>query len=75
MAKSKEKFSAQADPKLLKTVRAMAKTEGRQLHSLIDEALADLIEKRKHGSVRAKVISHYEASLKEYGSLYERLAK
>lgn len=75
MSQMKQKFSAQANAKLLKTMRAMAKSEGRQLHSLIDEAFADLIEKRKSGAIRPNVLAHYQDSLKKYASLYERLAK
>jgi len=75
MVVRKEKFSAQADPKLLKAVRKLAVQEGRQLHSLIDEALQDLLEKHGRSSPRAHVMAHYQASLEKYGPLYERLAK
>ena len=75
MAAPKQKFSAQADPELLKAVRQLAHKEGRQLHSIIDEALRDLIDKRNRVHPRSHVLSYYKASLEKYGPLYERLAK
>ena len=75
MTDNKQKFSAQADPKLLKAVRALAKREGRQLYSVIDEALRDLIEKRSRSNPRSHVMAHYNRSLEKFGPLYERLAK
>lgn len=75
MSQAKQKFASQAEPKLLKALRKLAKEEGRQLHSLIDEAFGDLLEKRKGTKPRAEVMAAYEASLKEYSELYKRLAK
>ena len=68
-------FSTQAEEKLLKEVRKIAKVEGKKLYALINEALTDLVEKRKHGAPRKEVLAKFEASLKEYDSLYEKLAK
>jgi hypothetical protein len=75
MSLPKEKFSSQADPKLLKSIRKLAKTEGRQLHSLIDEAFSDLLEKRNGAAPRAGVMELYGKSLTNYESLYKRLAE
>ncbi|PWL19952.1 MAG: hypothetical protein DCO98_11735 [Altererythrobacter sp. XM-24bin4] len=47
---------------LLATVRSLAKAEGRQLQVLVDEALADLIEKRKQARPRAHVMAAYQGS-------------
>ena len=68
-------FSSQADEELLKEVRDIAKLEGKKLYSLINEALTDLVEKRKHGAPRKEVLTQLEASLSEYASVYEKLAK
>lgn len=75
MSLAKEKFSSQADPKLLKSIRKLAKTEGRQLHSLIDEALGDLLAKRNGTTPQAGVMELYGKSLSKYESLYKRLAE
>ena len=39
---------------------------------LVDEALDDLIEKRKLGRPRANVMAAYQASHEKFGTLYKR---
>ena len=75
MSVAKEKFATQASPEILAELRALAHAEGRQLQALVDEALADLIEKRKKTRPRAHVMAAYEASHEVYGELYRNLAK
>jgi hypothetical protein len=75
MARARQKFATQVDPDILASVREIAEQEGRQLQALVDEALADLIEKRKHGKPRPQVIAAYLASHHRYGELYKKLAK
>ena len=48
MAVLREKFATQVDPKLLATVRGLAREEGRELQALVEEALTDLIKTRKN---------------------------
>lgn len=75
MATPLSKFATQADPKVLKEVRAIAAKEGKQLQAVIDEALRDFIEKRKRGKPRAEVLTAFGESLAEYEVLYRELAK
>ncbi|MEP6549434.1 MAG: hypothetical protein ABJD53_18390 [Gammaproteobacteria bacterium] len=75
MSTPKEKFATQVTPEILAEVRALAHAEGRQLQALVDEALADLIEKRKKTKARAHVMSAYSASHAKYADLYRNLAK
>jgi hypothetical protein len=75
MADVREKFATQVDPKVLASVRSLAQQEGRQLQALVEEALADLIEKRKHARPRPHVMAAYQASHERYGLLYQKLAK
>ena len=75
MTETREKFATQIDSTLLKEVRSLAKDEGRQLQALMDEALADLLEKRKQTRPRRHVMAAYERSLGTYFGLYEKLAK
>ncbi len=75
MSKTREKFATQVNAEILSSIRAIAEQEGRQLQALVDEALADLIEKRKHGRPRPQVMAAYLASHYQYGELYEKLAK
>jgi hypothetical protein len=75
MAKIREKFATQVNSEILSAVRTLAETEGRQIQALVDEAFADLIEKRKHAKPRPHVMSAYFASLEKYDSLYTKLAE
>lgn len=75
MTQAREKFATQVDSKILASVRNLAREEGRQLQILIDEALADLLEKRKNAGVRSHVMAAYMNSHEKYGSLYKKLAE
>jgi hypothetical protein len=74
MTAAKEKFATQVTSAILAEVRAIAQNEGRQLQALVDEALADLIEKRKNTRPRAHVMAAYHAGHEHYAALYRRLA-
>lgn len=73
--KAREKFATQVSSEILAAVRELAKDEGRQLQALVDEALADLIEKRKQGRPRTHVMAAYQASQDKYAPLYKKLAE
>jgi hypothetical protein len=73
--KTKQKFATQVAPELLDAVKGIAKEEGRQVQSLIDEALADLVEKRRLDKPRRHVLAAYRASIEPYGKLYKKLAE
>lgn len=75
MSQIREKFATQVNSEILAAVRTLAQNEGRQLQALVDEALADLIEKRKNTRPRAHVMAAYLASHEKYGELYTKLAK
>jgi hypothetical protein len=72
---AREKFATQVNSEILSVVRDLARNEGRQLQALVDEALADLVEKRRQGKPRAHVMAAYQASHEKFGSLYEKLAE
>jgi hypothetical protein len=73
--RSREKFETQVSPEILSAVKALAQSEGRELPALIDEALADLIEKRTQGRPRAHVMTAYETSNQRFAPLYKKLAE
>ena len=75
MSAAKEKFATQVTSSILAEVRAIAQSEGRQLQALVDEALADLIEKRRNTRPRGHVMNAYNASHEKYAELYRKLAK
>ena len=72
---AREKFATQVNAEILTHVRNLAKSEGRQLQALVDEALADLIEKRRLNKPRANVMAVYQASHEKFGTLYKKLAE
>lgn len=73
--RAREKFATQVDANILSAVRSLAQSEGRQLQALVDEALADLIEKRKQSRPRANVMAAYQASHEKFSGLYQKLAE
>ncbi len=75
MSQTREKFATQVSSEILSAVRKLAQSEGRQLQALVDEALADLIEKHKNARPRPHVMGAYLASHEKYGSLYKKLAE
>ena len=75
MSQDRVKFATQVDSEILSAVRALAAEEGRQLQALMDEALADLIEKHTNSKPRPHVMGVYLSSHKRYGSLYKKLAE
>ena len=72
---AREKFATQVNSEILRSVRNIAQREGRQLQALVDEALADLIEKRKQRHPRAHVVAAYQASHEKFAPLYKKLAE
>ena len=71
----REKFATQVNSEILAAVRSLARSEGRQLQTLVDEALADLIEKRKGSRPRPHIMAVYQASHERYAPLYKKLAE
>ena len=74
-ARNREKFATQVNAEILSAVRELAQSEGRQLQALVEEALADLLEKRRQGRPRAHVLAAYQGSLERYAPLYKKLAE
>ncbi len=75
MSQTREKFATQVNSEILLAVRTLADKEGRQLQVLVEEALADLIEKRKKATPRGHVMAAYLASHEKYAPLYKKLAE
>lgn len=75
VANQKVKFSSQLDPKVLNKAKQVAKAEGRQLQSIIEEALTDYLEKMQSDRPSTQVLNAFRESLQEYDQLYSNLAK
>lgn len=71
----KQKFSSQLDADLLADVRAISKEEGRQLQSVLDEALTEWVERKRGLRPRSEVLAHLRDSMARNRSLYRRLAE
>jgi hypothetical protein len=75
MSSTREKFATQVNSEILSEVRSLAQKEGRQLQALVDEALADLIDKRKNGKPRPQVMGAYLSTHERYSAVYKKLAE
>ncbi|MGD9539843.1 hypothetical protein [Methylocystis sp.] len=75
MTHVREKFATQVDKDLLAEIRRIAKDEGRQLQSVVEDALRAHVEERNRAKPRRHVIDAYRSSLPRFGVLYEKLAK
>lgn len=75
MANEKIKFSSQLDPKVLNSAKKLAKSEGRQLQSIIEQALTDYLERAQREKPSTEVLNAFRESLAEYEELYSKLAK
>lgn len=71
----REKFASQAKPELLAEMRAIAERDGRQLQVVLEEAMAEYVDRRQSGKARAHVLEALAESIEEFDTLYERLAR
>ena len=72
---AREKFSSQAAPELLSKMREIARSDGRQLQAVLEEAMSGYIESREQQRVRPDVMAHYRASAEKNRRLAELLAR
>lgn len=76
MPPAREKFSTQVRSDTLEALREVARSEGRQLQALVEEALSDVVEKHRRGAgVRPHVMAAYRSSHVPLGALYRKLAE
>lgn len=69
------KFSSQANPEVLNTLREIAELEGRKFHAVLDEAFRDYLNKKGAIQPSQKVLTSFAQSLQEFEALYQELAK
>lgn len=75
MLRNREKFVVHIDSEIVSLLRELAQQEGRQVQALVEEGLADLIEKHKNVKLRPDVLNAYLASNEKYNGLYKKLAE
>lgn len=69
------KFSSQANPEILNTLRQIAEVEGKKFHAVLDEAFRDFLNKKGALTPERQVIASFTQSLHEFEDLYKELAK
>ena len=74
-ASPKIKFATQMADDILALLRETAKQEGRQIQSILDEALREYFEGRQQNKARRHVVSALQASMAEFDLLYDELSK
>lgn len=75
MTTTREKFSSQADPKLLAKLRQIAEKEGRQFQSVLEDALGEYLERHQTERPRTHILEAFGMSMQEFDDLYKNLAK
>lgn len=69
------KFSSQAEPEVLEAIQAIADREGRQLQSVLGEAMREYLARKQQQAPRRNVLEAFQASLRERDELYRSLAE
>ncbi len=72
---TREKFATQVDADLLKSVRELARSEGRHIQAVVEDALREHLASRQGPGVRPHVMAAYLKSTERYPGLYKKLAE
>ncbi|MCF6220564.1 MAG: ribbon-helix-helix domain-containing protein [Robiginitomaculum sp.] len=75
MTKKREKFSTQMDSDLLKELKYLAKSEGRQIQSIVEEAVEEYVAGNNGYKMHPALKKAYGRSIDRFDTLYEKLAK
>lgn len=77
MSAVREKFATQVDSALLESIRKLAKTEGRQIQAVVEDALREHLAAKnsEQGQGREHVMAAYLKSTERFSGLYEKLAQ
>ena len=71
----RKKFATQMDARLLQELRDYAKSEGRQIQAVLEDAVRALLKDKRGYTMRPNVKAAYEESLEQFDDLYKRLAQ
>jgi hypothetical protein len=72
---AREQFAAEINSEILAGIRDLAQKEGRPVDALVEEALADVIEKHRMVAPRPGVMAAYLTSHERFATLYKKLAE
>lgn len=71
----RKKFATQMDGELLRRLREYAKSEGRQIQSVLEEAVEMMLKEKQGYVMRPDVKAAQDRILKKYAKTFEALAK
>ena len=69
------KFSTQLDPALIAGLKAAARSDGRHLQAVLDEAVREYLDRRRTDAPRRHVMLALAQSLAEFDRVYRELSK
>lgn len=75
MSIAREKFATQVDSALLESLRKLAKSEGRQIQAVVEDALREHINAKNGVLGREHVMAAYLKSTERFAGLYKKLAQ
>ena len=71
----REKFATQVDAAIIAELKSLAQEEGRQIQSVVEEALKSYLDAKSGAKPRAHVRKAYMNSHGKYAPLYKKLAQ
>jgi hypothetical protein len=75
MSTTREKFATQVDSVLLDSVRKLAKSEGRQIQAVVEDALREHLAAKNRAPSSEYVMAAYLKSAGRFSGLYKKLAQ
>lgn len=75
VSQARVKWSTQVNAEALEQLKEVARREGRQLQSLVDEAVSDVIEKHRTDRPRPHFMAAYRANSARFAPLLKKLAE
>ncbi len=71
----RKKFATQMDAELLEQLRRYAKSEGRQIQAVLEDAVRDMLKEKRGYQMRPDVKAAHDQIVKRYAKTFEALAK
>ncbi|MCY3745080.1 MAG: hypothetical protein OXH05_02520 [Acidobacteria bacterium] len=75
MSSKRQAITFEISVETLAQLHEIAAKEGLELPALVDEALAGLVEQRRQGLPRPRVMTAYLKGRRKYDELYRKLAQ
>ena len=75
MSTTREKFAIQVDSALLDSFRKLAKSEGRQIQAVVEDALRAHLDAKNGAPGREHVMAAYLESTERFSGLCKKLAQ